>query len=1005
MTTRPVFRTCAAAPVFRAAAYSIVERLERRALLSVQLVDRTLLIKGTGADDLIDLTTDGSMITVHQSHGPTRRFTSSAIDRIDIDAKNGNDTVTVADEITQPATLHGGKGDDCLKGGGGDDWFIADPGNDTLHGGGGQYTGGLNTVDYSARSADISIRDRDLTTAAGEHDRLSSNLQTLLTGSGDDQIITYGTSNPGDVQYIDAGAGDDVVELFAPHHDSTVHGGDGNDDILMRTSQRTSYYFGDAGDDYFRVYRSSFTQRIFHGGEGIDTLDWSGFMSWPYSVTCTLDDVANDGTTPEWRYGAGPDNAHSDIERIIGNSGNDTIVGTDKDETILGSWGADLIIGGGGHDSIDGGTGMDNDLLIGETGDDTLVGGPGSDTLIGGTGANLLVSDDLDRIFDQPLLLIGGLLVAQGDNLDDVIQIARKPTDPSQVDVRLNGQSSEFTADDISRILIIADMGNNTIGIDDGLGIPTTILGGDGNDTIAGSGGGGDHDLNWTSARGGNDHITGGGAGGYDIIDAGAGDDLVQGSAERETIQGGGGHDAVFGGGGSDSIDGGDGNDLIDGQGAGDRLFGGYGNDTINGGDGPDWILYDTRDSYSYYFQQFGDDSIDGGAGDDLIEDPVGTNTLRGGDGDDRIKEYDGLLDGGEGNDSLLGTDGCTLLGGGGNDTLQGYSDPDGGVWLDGGDGDDLLRIGDGTNFIALSGQDTLLGGAGNDTLLSGRERDWLDGGEGDDSLDGGVDDDTITGGPGRDTIEAGLGDDSVVADADDLVLRLPHVGLYTDDHNISQLWVWGTYGDDVILITPKPGQPGIIQVNANGRLFECAASAITGYLQVNSDRGSDLVRIDQQVLVRTILTSGMADQRFPAPAEYGRDTFFGGGGTDYITGTMGDDLIDGGGGNDEISGHGGDDRIAGGSGNDSYLSGGEGDDTIEGGDGNDRLYGGPGSDSLDGGAGDDTIYGGDGDDTLIGGAGIDLLDGGAGNNTIIDDDRLIDEIGLRMDLDPRALS
>ncbi|WP_417585648.1 calcium-binding protein [Pelagibacterium sp.] len=74
-----------------------------------------------------------------------------------------------------------------------------------------------------------------------------------------------------------------------------------------------------------------------------------------------------------------------------------------------------------------------------------------------------------------------------------------------------------------------------------------------------------------------------------------------------------------------------------------------------------------------------------------------------------------------------------------------------------------------------------------------------------------------------------------------------------------------------------------------------------------------------------------------------------------------------GGDGTDAISGNKGNDR----------LYGGGGTDTIKGEAGIDYLEGGSGSDQLDGGADNDTLLGGKGDDVLIGGAGNDILKGG----------------------------
>ena len=110
--------------------------------------------------------------------------------------------------------------------------------------------------------------------------------------------------------------------------------------------------------------------------------------------------------------------------------------------------------------------------------------------------------------------------------------------------------------------------------------------------------------------------------------------------------------------------------------------------------------------------------------------------------------DFANQIDGGAGNDSLLGRGGAdTLLGGAGADVL------------DGGAGNDRL-YGD-TEADRLTGGDSndlLDGGAGNDTLLGGAGVDSLIGGAGNDSLTGGLDADILTGGLGTDQfIHAGF--------------------------------------------------------------------------------------------------------------------------------------------------------------------------------------------------------------------------------------------------------
>ncbi|HEY7088906.1 MAG TPA: calcium-binding protein [Tepidisphaeraceae bacterium] len=407
-----------------------IERLEGRVLLSAAIVHRTLRIIGTAQDDQIDLQTDGATTTVNLGHGQSRQFSNTDFDNISIDSGKGNDTVAISDDLLNPATIDGGEGDDSLKGGGGDDVLIAGLGNDTLAGGGTAHEpGGINTADYSARTEAITVRYYgNLTTASGEHDSfgLGSNIQRLFSGSGDDSLWTF-ANYPGDITYVDAGGGNDDVDMHVGGYvgSATAHGGAGNDYIYM-TGSRIVYY-GDEGDDTFSILRSEYMAREFFGGPGIDTVDYSPSGALPIQVS--FDDIANDGYYLQYL----PDNVHTDVERVIGPSSGITVIGSDNDETMIGNGGYDSLVGGGGNDYLEsndhnryvaprstliGGAGDDtvfggdgNDLIhggpgndyidcgagddtaFGDEGDDTLIGGAGSDVLDGGPGDNVIIDD------------------------------------------------------------------------------------------------------------------------------------------------------------------------------------------------------------------------------------------------------------------------------------------------------------------------------------------------------------------------------------------------------------------------------------------------------------------------------------------------------------------------------------------------------------------------------------------------------------------------------------
>jgi Ca2+-binding RTX toxin-like protein len=141
---------------------------------------------------------------------------------------------------------------------------------------------------------------------------------------------------------------------------------------------------------------------------------------------------------------------------------------------------------------------------------------------------------------------------------------------------------------------------------------------------------------------------------------------------------------------------------------------------------------------------------------------------INGGDGDDDIvgSDYEDHIYGGEGNDAILGEDGDDRIYGGGGDDM-----------IDGGDGSDALEGGDGRDILhGGPGGDRLLGGAGHDSIYGGEGDDIADGGDGDDIYDarpGSTD--TMIDSSGSDTLDfsdatSGITLDMDLADLDQVV-------------------------------------------------------------------------------------------------------------------------------------------------------------------------------------------------------------------------------------------
>jgi Ca2+-binding RTX toxin-like protein len=670
-----------------------IERLERRQLLSqlalaVVTADGVLQISGTAGDDVIEVVPKPGHGTHKLSvavNGHKYQFKTSDFDSIRIESGEGDDSIFIDQTIQIPAAIDAGSGDDRVA-----------PGAYSLQLEGGS---GEDTIDFSSSTEDLGL----FYPSGGP----GSQFETLLSGSGDDQINIFeddGHTDPtrdrGTIREIFGGPGDDQITLTIfgapPGTVPAVHGGAGDDTISV---DRISFlvsggpvdYFGDAGNDTFRMFRS-YANRDFHGGPGIDLLTYAGF-SISGAFLITLDDLPGDGPR-------GYDNVHSDVEVIQGTVNGNTIIGTDGDETLMGSGRRDLLIGNGGNDFLlggqlqpDGSEGPpDLDTLLGGDGNDTLVGGPWQDCLVGGAGDDCLdggTSDDtlLGEAGDDTLLggagddyMDGG---AGSDSMDGGAESAEgldelhynDSTDPlikTTSDMIIRTSSGDVDTYNNFE-WFFCSLGDDDLYFDNPLDTIYRIYGWDGNDK-----------LTFVSHQ----HQPPG-----EIYSA--------------------------------SASGGRGDDVISIRVAGDP---------------------DARPAY-----------CDGGDGNDtFVINSIGTKLEISGYGGIDTVDYSGLtsspgisasLDGLP-NDGPIGADNIwdaeILIGTRGNDTLVGDS-----------------RAGNTEYFRA----ETLIGNAGNDSLVGLAGADLLDGGRGADTLIGGDGDDTLIGGLGVDVLDGGAGTNVLIDD------------------------------------------------------------------------------------------------------------------------------------------------------------------------------------------------------------------------------------------------
>jgi Ca2+-binding RTX toxin-like protein len=187
-------------------------------------------------------------------------------------------------------------------------------------------------------------------------------------------------------------------------------------------------------------------------------------------------------------------------------------------------------------------------------------------------------------------------------------------------------------------------------------------------------------------------------------------------------------------------------------------------------------------------------------------------------------------LQGGDGNDSLVGGNNIDILiGGAGNDTLKGNGGSDG-FW--GGFGVDIANYSDRTvgqsitlDNIANDGEDAvadgtsteadnvydemenILGGSGSDYLVGSSGANWIGGQNGADTIYGGSGDDTLDGQNGNDSIYGQGNNDSLLGGSgNDWMSGGLHGDVLIGDIGDDTLWgdggsdgLWGGDGNDVL--------------------------------------------------------------------------------------------------------------------------------------------------------------------------------------------------------------
>jgi Ca2+-binding RTX toxin-like protein len=659
--------------------------------------------------------------------------------RTDVEQLEGGDGADTLTGSTSANRVVGGYGDDTLSGGSGDDQLDGGPGADRIQGG----TGTRDAADYSARTNAVTAS---------------------IDGSPND-----GESGEGDDVEID------VEGVWGGLASDRLTGGSAADDLR-----------GGNGDDWFRGLGGADTMS---GGSGQDTADYAERTA---GVTVTIDGVANDAGES--------DNVGTDVDNLVGGSGDDRLTGSSWGQTLEGGAGDDTLTARAGNDTLRGGTG--DDTLSGDENDDVLDGGADADRFNGGSG-----SDTADYGARGTGVTVTLADSGRGDGEpgegDDVAGDVEK--------LLGSGYGDSLTGDSRSNTLT-GGAGDDRL--DGGRG-SDTLIGGDGTDTL-------DYSARSADLTVDADNSSDDGESGerdnlrtdVEIVVSGRGDDRLTGNSAANAIFGGDGDDLIKGGGGADALAGGGGRDTADysdrrapvfisvGDGANDGEAGEADDvwpdmENVKGGSAGDRLL--GSDEANALTGGSGDDVLQGRGGADAVDGDSGTDTADFSEraapvtidlGSDSSSDGDDLDDvenatGGAGDDRLIGGDGPNVLAGGpGNDTAD-YS----------GRGDDLTVTLDGNADDGAGERDNVLrdvesvsGGRGDDRLTGSGVANVLRGGEGEDTIDGRGGVDSYDAGPGADvmltkdkrkeTVGCGSGTDRALErDKGDKLVACEHTG------------------------------------------------------------------------------------------------------------------------------------------------------------------------------------------------------------------------------------
>ena len=675
-------------------------------------------------------------------------------------------------------TLHGGAGNDTLKGG---SILTGDAGSDVF-----VYSGGnVRITDYTANADKISVEGKTISDAAlsgkdlvltyGKNDTL-----TIANGKG--KKITFMEGKTAKQYIFEDGkqfnAGKTEVTLLSS---ATQLNGNSYSALVTTDATKTSKAVSITGNAKDNKITAGAKGSTLNGGKGNDTLTGgAGIDVFVYDL--------NSGNEVIQNYTSGQDkislSSGAKISSFTVSKAGDAVLKVDNNTVTLKKVGNENISANGKKITV-----------VNTNGESTL------------TYYTDRIADDkgvtLNSTFKGKTFTAGnGIVTVDASQVTSAVKLNGNDKD----NVLTGGAAADTVSGSTGNDKIAGNAGNDSLSGSDG---NDTLSGGAGKDKLLG--GSGNDSLN-----GGNDADTLSGEAGKDTLLGGKGNDYLTGGDEADSLDGGAGNDKLLGDAGNDILKGNTGNDKLLGGAGNDSLYGGAGNDTFSGGDGNDLFVYESGNDVITDYAS-GDKVSLGGAitksavkGSSVVL-TINQNTLT-------LKNAKGkqlTLINTAGNESTSIIGGLKLTNSSkASATVPAYSE--------------FADASSRTKAIQIVGSvlnNTILGGTGNDKINGGEGNDQLHGGAGNDSLWGGTGNDSLWGDAGADTFIYADGDGKDVIycfEKDDL---LQITGTFSGTYNKSKKEAYFKVGSTASAITLK--EFTATTFNVNGSNYKISGSKL----------------------------------------------------------------------------------------------------------------------------------------------------------------------------------